>query len=750
MHKSQLAIEYAYRVFEQSPETWVFWIHASNAPRFKQGFQEIADLLKIPGRENAQANIFQLVRNWLLNGSKSKWLVILDNVDDARFLVDTPSTGQNGQADSTENANSRPLEAYIPHCGHGSVLITSRTKRAALKLVDDHAIVTVEPMNRTDALILFKKKLERHSGNDGDSDDNIMDLVEALDCMPLAIVQAAAYISRRAPRCSIRQYLEDFLESDSRKTSLLEYKSEILRRDPQANNSIITTWQISFDHIREIQPSAADLLSLMSFFDRQGIPEDLLRYRAEQRDSQEKQKSRAEQRGSQEKPKSRAKQGKTGGKQKNPRKTSVIGLSLRSLFNRKSDSRAPLQNQDGDKDSSQDRKESNDHYINTPSSHHDGYGDDDFEEDIVVLRDYSFISANNDQKTFEMHRLVQLATRKWLEAHNEEERWKERFIKSLESALPESGKYENWPRWQPLFPHVQSSAAQRPLNRDVLLDWASVLCGAASYATDINNYGEAEKLLIKALEVRETLLGRRADETLQSMSLVGGIYYLTRQLDAAAELQLRVLETRKQLDGVDGDKTLHAMFELSATYVDQSKNDAAEQLLVQAKTIVTGKYGPDNPFVLALLACLSTLYKIQGRLETAEQILVEVLNSHRNQLGTDHPETLENMASLGRVYLEQERFAAAEELFLQVLATRKMILKPDNPETLYSKHDLACVWSKEGRLTEAIALMKECIQSRTRVLGPEHPDTLDSYSALDYWRAEQEKLANKDQSKQGQ
>ena len=44
------------------------------------------------------------------------------------------------------------------------------------------------------------------------------------------------------------------------------------RRDWSAVHSIFMTWQISFDHIRGQRPSAARLLSLMSLFDRQGIP----------------------------------------------------------------------------------------------------------------------------------------------------------------------------------------------------------------------------------------------------------------------------------------------------------------------------------------------------------------------------------------------------------------------------------------------------------------------------------------------
>lgn len=40
-----------------------------------------------------------------------------------------------------------------------------------------------------------------------------------------------------------------------------------------------------------------------------------------------------------------------------------------------------------------------------------------FEDDIQTLRDFSMISIKADGTTFEIHRLIQLATRKWLDAH---------------------------------------------------------------------------------------------------------------------------------------------------------------------------------------------------------------------------------------------------------------------------------------------------------------------------------------------
>ena len=68
--KSQLAIEYTYRVRERSPKRWVLWIHASNAARFEQGVRDVADEVKINGREDPKADVFKLVRDWLRGGAK--------------------------------------------------------------------------------------------------------------------------------------------------------------------------------------------------------------------------------------------------------------------------------------------------------------------------------------------------------------------------------------------------------------------------------------------------------------------------------------------------------------------------------------------------------------------------------------------------------------------------------------------------------------------------------------------------------
>ena len=68
--KSQLAIELCYRTRERSPDCWIFWVHASSPERLYAGVREMADVLQLPGRRDANADVLQLVEQWLRGSGK--------------------------------------------------------------------------------------------------------------------------------------------------------------------------------------------------------------------------------------------------------------------------------------------------------------------------------------------------------------------------------------------------------------------------------------------------------------------------------------------------------------------------------------------------------------------------------------------------------------------------------------------------------------------------------------------------------
>ncbi|GAB7332859.1 hypothetical protein MBLNU13_g04577t2 [Cladosporium sp. NU13] len=267
--KSQLAIEFCYRRRNRSPEVWTFWVHASSAVRFDADIRKLACDARIPGYDDPKSNAFMLVYSWLRDKRNSKWVLVLDNVDDPGFLFRAPDVSERSGSNKVELGNRI---AYLPPCEHGSILITSRTREATARLADECNVITVEPMEEATALALLEKKLGK-----SEVTEDVRKLAAALDHMPLALAQAGAYIKQRGRRYSVRQYLTKLEKSEKSQTSLLSWAFKELRRDDEAQDSIILTWQISFDHIRTTRPSAADLLSLMSMYNYQGIPEYLIK-----------------------------------------------------------------------------------------------------------------------------------------------------------------------------------------------------------------------------------------------------------------------------------------------------------------------------------------------------------------------------------------------------------------------------------------------------------------------------------------
>lgn len=363
--------------------------------------RETLNDLKVPGRRDSQADIFQLFRDWLQGVSKEKWLLVLDNVDDATFLFERPPrAGAAGDSDAPRQSGRRYLD-YLPPSDHGAILVTSRNESTALRIVEKNNVIRVQPMNQPDALALLSTKLNREQ----DDPEQLTDLARSLDCVPLALAQAAAYIRKRAPRCSVRTYMQMLNKSDNSKQNLLNLDDGNLRRDLDANNSIILTWQISFDHIRSTQQTAADLLALMSFFDRQSIPEDLLCYKT--RDDKE------------------------------------------AISDDNITEKIPHAADDG---------------YTTEESFDDL--SEELDNDIQTLRDFSFISTR-DGGSFTMHDLVRLSVRKWLKTHDSIDHWKAAFIRLMGNAFPTDDQ-EHWAECERLFPHAAMAVDLDLVNQDAI------------------------------------------------------------------------------------------------------------------------------------------------------------------------------------------------------------------------------------------------------------------------------------------
>ncbi|OOQ87671.1 hypothetical protein PEBR_16046 [Penicillium brasilianum] len=739
--KSQLAIEYCYRFLDESPKRWAFWIHASSAARFKQGCQSIIERVKIPSRNDSKVHPLNLLSNWLCDEKRGKWVLVLDNVDDDQFLEENTQSGQ-------------PLSAQLPLSTNGTIIITTRSREVASRFVEDRNIIDIEPMTEQDAVTLFEKKLGLQAEKEA-----ITELIAALDLMPLAIVQAAAYIKERAPRCSVQQYLEQFRKGDRKRTRLLEKEGGRHRRDWEAKNSIMVTWYITFDHLRQMRRSAADLLSLMSFFDRQGIPEYCLRSRNKTRYKSDSDPSQEA--------------------------ADTVSLAL-------------------------------------------SIDDDDFEEDILKLRSFSFIATTSDPATFQMHRLVQLATRNWLESHGQFNRWKQLCVKTLSIEFPtENFGTDNWSKAQSLYPHAElamtqylgledfmaqyldlndclndlfilafkaSRFAKRTSDLDDEIRWKGAIQTQKKFfgpedprALPLTVYlgvcyrkegrlQAAEELLAPAVDYQHRLLGDDHPDTLFGMHSLAEIYQEQNRLQEAEALYQRIFTTQKNLLRGGHSETLSGGVKLARMYQKQDRLQDAEDLLKVALEELEKALGAEHPHTLEGMNSLAGLYRDQRRYQEAqplymrvidtgnrvhgaghiitiwamghlatthmeqdswpeaEAILIEATKTCKSKFGEENFATLMMMSLLASVYGPQGRWEEAESLYVQLLHSHKSVHGNDDPMTLASMHDLAWVWCVIGRDEDALKMMAQCVDMRTKILGPDHPDTKECTKTLMIWR----------------
>ncbi|EAQ91300.1 hypothetical protein CHGG_03235 [Chaetomium globosum CBS 148.51] len=420
---------------------------------------------------------------------------------------------------------------------------------------------------------------------------------------------------------------------------------------------------ISFDHIRSERPSAADLLSLMSFFDRQGIPESLLKS---------------------------SKQTKTATRASGSEDAEDSGF-----------------------DSSDDEM------------------DGRFEDDVAILRDYYLIVVNEAGDQFEMHGLVQLSMRKWLETFRKQETFKQQFIEQMAASFP-TGEYENWVKCWSLFAHVQVALGYQPSEETVEI-WATLLHNGGWYAWSQGRYEVAEQMLGKARNVRKKKLGAENMATLASISLFALVQMDRGQWEEAEKLFVQVMETRKTKLGADHPSTLMSMANLASTYRNQGRWEEAEKLFVQVMETSKTKLGADHPDTLMSMANLASTYRNQGRWEEAEKLDVQVMETRKTKLGADHPDTLTSMNNLASTYRNQGRWEEAEKLFVQVMETSKTKLGADHPDTLTSMNNLAFTWKGQGRHTDALALIEDCAQAQQRILGADHPYTRSSLATVAKW-----------------
>jgi NB-ARC domain/Tetratricopeptide repeat len=262
--KTQVALQLAYWTKENKPECSVFWVPATNNASFEQAYTEIARKLAVR-KSTEDEGLKESVRRCLSLETTGKWLLIVDNADDMDILF-----GSRGMSDG--------IHEYLPESEDGLILFTTRSREVAVAVVAE--MIEIPEMEEQNAIEMLEKSLAR---KDLLCDkEGVTELLQELTYLPLAITQAAAYLSRN--RVSITKYVELLRGTEQDAISLMSREFHDNTRYKGVRNAVATTWLVSFDQIRKLDGPAADLLSFISCIEPKAIPQSILPHLSSEED----------------------------------------------------------------------------------------------------------------------------------------------------------------------------------------------------------------------------------------------------------------------------------------------------------------------------------------------------------------------------------------------------------------------------------------------------------------------------------
>ena len=262
--KTSLAVEFSWRWMNHFTGG-VFWVNGESDENVSKSVAENLALLNVAActRENVDDSLNRFLT--LLSYENRPWLLVVDNADDLRSP--TCPTGVEKICKGPWQRNAR-----APKNGH--ILFTTR-KNAK----DTAEFLRLSPTNCLELQCFSEEEgalfLVRRTGLEGESlNQGAIDLAKELGGLPLALEQAAAYISALPISITFKDYLDKYRHV---KLRLLQQKSvTALSVEAQHRLSVHTTWEMNFSFVIKNSPAAATMMRIASFLTSESIPFDVI------------------------------------------------------------------------------------------------------------------------------------------------------------------------------------------------------------------------------------------------------------------------------------------------------------------------------------------------------------------------------------------------------------------------------------------------------------------------------------------
>ncbi|MBR8840667.1 MAG: tetratricopeptide repeat protein [Stigonema ocellatum SAG 48.90 = DSM 106950] len=288
----------------------------------------------------------------------------------------------------------------------------------------------------------------------------------------------------------------------------------------------------------------------------------------------------------------------------------------------------------------------------------------DFRDVIKEAGRFSLIYRHPNNKTFDIHRLVQQVLKDEMDSDSRR-LWAQRTVCAVTQVFP-NAEYVNWRDCERLLPHA--IAAINWINQcQFELEKAALLFARTGYyLKERGRYSEAEPLYKKALELYQRLLGEEHPSVATSYNNLAKLYESQGRISEAEPLLKKALELWQRLLREEHPLVVTSYNNLAALYSFQGRYSEAEPLYKKALELTQRLLGEEHSDVVTSYNNLAKLYNYQGRYSEAYPLLKKALELTQRRLGEKHLYVATSYNNLAKFYSDQGRYSEAEPLLKKV------------------------------------------------------------------------------------
>lgn len=350
----------------------------------------------------------------------------------------------------------------------------------------------------------------------------------------------------------------------------------------------------------------------------------------------------------------------------------------------------------------------------------------EFNDIIYKLKEYSLIKYSSN--TISIHRLLQEVIQMDTDSKN--------WIRVLVNIMHDHFDFEiddnkSWMIYRIMIDHIYSIANHGYRHKIELMKVSYLYHQVGTfYNLVLTDFRRAESLFIKAVEIREEVLGIYSKETLISKNNLAGLYKDQGRYLEAENLYLNSIQVCETVFEDSNELLLTLKDSLAQLYHTSGKFTEARELFNEVLDTKTRVYGINNPITAITMANFAVLLTKLGEFEQAEKLLIESFKVESKANGSQNQQVASTLDALAKVYSKLCKYELAEKCFQDSLQIRRNIFVSEHSDISTSLNNLATLYMELCRFDEAELLLNESLEISERIISIDPCELASTYNNL--------------------